>query len=277
MSTNNPYQPPQAEVIKPPGPGQLGDPKSHGIGAGWSWIAQGFGIFKSGVGLWMAMVVVYMILMILLSFIPFINILLGLVTPIFTGGFMIACQRAEREGSFEFTDMFAGFKNQTGPLFMLGLIYIGMATVIMLAMGALLVSFGVEEMFTGEPEDLAALGPAVSFMALLSMVMFIPLAMGMWFAPALIVFHQRRPWDAFKLSLSGCMKNMLPFLLYGIIIFVFGILSAIPFGLGYLILIPVIIGSIYVSYRDIFVREGEGEAQDDFKEDDDNGMTTFEG
>ena len=32
--------------------------------------------------------------------------------------------------------------------------------------------------------------------------------------------------------------------------------AAIPFGLGYLVLVPVTIASIYVSYKQIFTEEG---------------------
>lgn len=253
MSTGNPYQTPSAEVVEPSQAGQLSEPQTCSAGAGWTWIKEGFGLFKKSMGLWMGMVVVYMILMAVLSFLPFINFLLGIVAPVFTGGFMVACFRADKEGSFEFGDMFAGFKNQTGPLFILGLIYIGMVILITLIMGVLMFSFGVEEMFAGDPESIESLGAGVMIAVLLAMALFIPLAMGMWFSPALIIFHKMGPWAAFTASLRGCLKNIVPFLIYGIVLFVFGILAAIPFGLGFLILIPVIVGSIYAGYQDVFI------------------------
>ena len=42
---------------------------------------------------------------------------------------------------------------------------------------------------------------------------------------------------------------------YGLVLFVLSIVAAIPFGLGYLVLIPVIFASTYVAYRQIFTYE----------------------
>jgi uncharacterized membrane protein len=78
--------------------------------------------------------------------------------------------------------------------------------------------------------------------------------MGMWFAPPLIVFHEMKPWEAFKRSFNGCMKNIVPFLLYGVILLGLSLVAMIPLGLGMLILGPTVIASIYVSYKQIFLQ-----------------------
>jgi len=44
-----------------------------------------------------------------------------------------------------------------------------------------------------------------------------------------------------------------PFVLYGLVGLVLGIVASIPFGLGWLVLGPVAIASVYVGYRDIFL------------------------
>jgi uncharacterized membrane protein len=61
------------------------------------------------------------------------------------------------------------------------------------------------------------------------------------------------PWAAFKLSFSGCLKNVMPFLWYGIILIPLGFVATIPFGLGWLFLAPILVCSIYAGYRDIFL------------------------
>ena len=48
------------------------------------------------------------------------------------------------------------------------------------------------------------------------------------------------------------MKNIMPFLVYGIAGFVLSIIASIPLFLGWVIFIPVITASIYISYKDIF-------------------------
>jgi uncharacterized membrane protein len=60
--------------------------------------------------------------------------------------------------------------------------------------------------------------------------------------------------DALKQSFSGCLKNIVPGLVYGIIGFVIGIIAFIPLGLGWLVWAPTLVASIYTGYRDIFIR-----------------------
>ena len=80
----------------------------------------------------------------------------------------------------------------------------------------------------------------------------LPLYMALWFAPSLIVFNNLKPLDAMKASFTGCLKNIVPFLFYSIVLLVLCMLAVIPFGLGFLVLGPVIVASIYTGYRDIF-------------------------
>jgi uncharacterized membrane protein len=54
-------------------------------------------------------------------------------------------------------------------------------------------------------------------------------------------------------SFFGCLKNVVPFLVYGLIGLVFAVLASIPVGLGWLVLGPVLIGSLFASYRDIYL------------------------
>ncbi len=55
-----------------------------------------------------------------------------------------------------------------------------------------------------------------------------------------------------KMSFSGCLKNILPFLLYGVVALVMFFIGAIPVGLGLLVVMPVITASMYTAYRDIY-------------------------
>jgi uncharacterized membrane protein len=76
--------------------------------------------------------------------------------------------------------------------------------------------------------------------------------MTIWFAPVLIVLDRLGAVEAMKASFSGCMKNIMPFLIYGVVGFILSILATIPFMLGWFILTPMIIASIYIAYLDIY-------------------------
>ena len=79
--------------------------------------------------------------------------------------------------------------------------------------------------------------------------------MATWFAPALVVFHRLQPLEAMKQSFQGSVRNVVPFLLWGIISTIFGLIAAIPFLLGFLVWGPVIVGSVYAAYRDIYLQQ----------------------
>jgi uncharacterized membrane protein len=83
----------------------------------------------------------------------------------------------------------------------------------------------------------------------------LPLVMAVWFAPALVALHQMGALEAMKQSFFGCLKNVLPFLLYGVILFIAGVIASITVLLGWLILGPVLAASVYTAYRDIYFTE----------------------
>ena len=80
----------------------------------------------------------------------------------------------------------------------------------------------------------------------------VPVAMLLWFAPALVALNGIAPVEALKASWRGSLKNIVPFLIYGVVLFILAIVASLPFMLGWLTLGPVMAASIYTSYRDIY-------------------------
>jgi uncharacterized membrane protein len=222
-------------------------------GQGWAWITDGFDMFKKQPGMWIALVVVLLVIIFVLAFIPILGALATfLLMPVFTGGLMLACQAQQRGSPLEIGHLFAGFKTQTGNLFVLGAIALGGWIVVMIPV-FLIVGAGA---FFGASQGGAAGGITMggSFLIawLLAMALSILLYMALWFAPALVALRGVAPVEAIKQSFLGCLKNIVPFLIYGIIVMVLGIVAAIPLGLGWLVLGPTLVASVYVAYRDIY-------------------------
>jgi len=135
-----------------------------------------------------------------------------------------------------------------------GAIYLVASIVVALVVG-LVTGAGVFALLRGGDPTAGQAAGAVMGMLLAMLVMMalmIPVAMAIWFAPALVVLNGRGAVDAMKESFAGCLKNIVPFLLYGVVLFIASIIAAIPLGLGYLVLGPVMAGSIYAAYRDIY-------------------------
>ena len=87
---------------------------------------------------------------------------------------------------------------------------------------------------------------------LAGLVLGMLLTMATWFAPALVVFERRAPVEAVKASFAASLKNVVAFLLWGIVYIVAAIVASIPFGLGWIVLAPLLMLTAYVSYQDIF-------------------------
>lgn len=234
-------------------------------GNGASWWAEAWRLFVPAVAVWLLIVVIVFVLNLGLAFIPVVGHLASQVLfPVFMGGLMLGCQAVQRGQPLTVNHLFAGFSERAGPLLIVGLLYTGIAIAIVLAVaGVLLVFFGVA-VFAGftklfmhaDPFAVgAALGGilfAVLVGSLLFLLLYLPLLMAIWFAPALVVLRGLEPWAAMKSSFAGCVQNVLPFLVYGLIGIVLAVAASIPLALGWLVVGPLSIASIYTSYRDIF-------------------------
>jgi uncharacterized membrane protein len=82
-------------------------------------------------------------------------------------------------------------------------------------------------------------------------VLWVLLITALWFAAPLVVLRDTPPLDAMKLSLSACFNNFGAFVVLGVLIYVL-IWAMLPAGLGVLVLIPVLAGTLYASYQDVF-------------------------
>lgn len=229
------------------------DGRTVAAGRGWDWIVEGFALFRKQPGLWILTAVVLGVVFIVISMIPVLGSLANaLLFPIFGGGLMLACRDLDQSAKFELADLFAGFKQKTGDLVMVGAFNLFGWVVIFFAVFTV-VGGGV---FMGAMRG-GAPGAGISIASMLIALLLVaglsvPLYMATWFAPALIMLSDLAPMAALKASFFACLRNWIPFLVYGIALFVLCLVAAIPAGLGYLVLIPVLTASVYTAYRDIF-------------------------
>lgn len=222
-------------------------------GQGWTWIADGFGLFKKAPGMWIALVIVLFVILIVLAFIPLLGaVATFLLMPVFLGGLMLGCQVLQGGGGLEVGHLFAGFKQHTGNLFVLGVLNILAGIVVIIPVLVIVGAGTIFAVMRGDAAGVAAMGGSFLLASLVAMALSIPVYMALWFAPALVVLRGLAPVAAVKESFLGCLKNMVPFLIYGIVLLVPSIFATIPFLLGWLVLGPVVIASIYVAYRDIY-------------------------
>jgi hypothetical protein len=195
-----------------------------------------------------------------------------LLVPGFSVGFMAAGRAAERGRPVELGGLFAGFRGNAVAQLQLGAIYVASLAALlgatMLADGGALAQWLLQGR---EPDDemlqsgefLAALGVAAA--------LYVPVMMLYWFAPVLAAWHGMRAPQALFYSFFASLLNWRAFLAYGAATALLtlalplavvlalaaaaggGHSRALPLVFPLLVLLlPILFGSFYASYRDIF-------------------------
>jgi hypothetical protein len=258
----DPYAPPATAdlLVAPQDDGsQAHPPERVGIGRGWGWIADGFRLFGRAPGVWIGIVIIGFVIMMVLSIIPFINILApSLLLPVIAGGLMVGTHRLARGGELEINDLFSCFKTHFGSLVLVGLVYlVGSLIIGGIVIGIMLGGSSYMGMLSGDEQALQDMMQNWELFALAMLVvagLVMPLVAMTWFSPSLIAIHNVPLMRALGWSAVACFKNFLPFLLYGIVMMVLMFVAMVPVFLGLLVMGPVLVATAYTSYRDIFMK-----------------------
>jgi uncharacterized membrane protein len=231
-------------------------------GRGYEWWKCGWQLFTDAPWIWLAITLLFLAIMFGLSLVPFIGqIASTLLYPVLGAGVLLGTAALDRGGKLTVGHLFACFNDKAMPLIIVAVLYFGGWFIVWLAVVAMLigvVGFGtLSALFSSDPGDatlalIAALGVGPMIVVLIGVLLGVPLVMAYWFAPALVVFRGSEPFAAMKASFSACLRNMPPFLVYGLIGIVVGIVATIPLGLGWFVLMPVYAATLYASYKDIF-------------------------
>ena len=231
-------------------------------GRGWAWIVEGWRLFAQAPGIWIVILLIYLGISVVLSFIPFVGgLAYMLLSPVLAGGMLYGAAAQARGESLEIAHLFRGFQDQErmGPLVLLGAIslvgYVLMLLVVVLFMGGGLL-MGATLDSTGAvvpPEAMGGLLAGAGLIALLIILTIgLLITMALFYGIPLVVLGGQNAWPAAQDSVAACWTNMLPLLVFGLIYLVLGVVAIIPFGLGMLVLGPVTVGAVYASYRDVF-------------------------
>ncbi len=271
-----------AEPRPRPGVGATGEvmtgPSRVQPGHGWQWLERGYSLFVEQPWIWIGNVGLLYLINLLLGLLPGIGFIVTLILgPIFLGGLLAGAQTQERGGQLRFGHLFEGFTRRAGDLaavgglYLIGFILIGIAIFVIFMVAGGVSTAELANLSHDSPElAMATMGPMVILALLVLTMLSIPLIMAYWFAPALVMLAGMRPVEAMIASFQGCLKNVMPFLIYGLVIMGVAIGAAILFGLlaGIVpfLAVPILIAlvplsfaamgvvliSIYAGYRDIY-------------------------
>ncbi len=257
----NPYAPPRAAVLEASS-GEAGELILEGRkvapSRGKAWFGEAWELFKRAPGIWILNFILFMVMTLVLAIIPLGSLVSYLLYPVFMAGLMLGCRDLEGGLPLEVAHLFAGFKQNTGNLILVGLLYmVGLiiVTIVAFVPVGILAGFMFAAAGTAASADPSLFAWLIGLGVAFVFTLALPLLMALWFAPALVVFHDVQPMAALKASFAGCLKNLVPFLVYGLIGLLLLIVALIPVGLGLLVVIPLLWVTTYTGYRDIFIRQ----------------------
>jgi hypothetical protein len=263
---DNPYAPPKTHVedlpeVVPSG-GFLREGRGVRSGQGWRWIADAWAMTRGQRLVFIGVLLVLTIVSIAVSFVPLIgSIASAFLSPFLGAGFAFGCDVVRRGGQLEVAHLFAGFERHTGRLLLLGVVALGMYFLIGIVVGLVLAATIGPALFGGSvptPEQLWELRLPLLLAALIGLALLVPMTMALLYVPTLIMLNDAEVFPAVKASFVACLKNVVPFLIWGLAGLAMLLVSSPVILIGPLLVWFLLRVSLYMSYRDIFY-DAQGE------------------
>ncbi|MEO6927893.1 MAG: BPSS1780 family membrane protein, partial [Casimicrobiaceae bacterium] len=168
---------------------------------GVHWCTDGWRLFAAAPGVWIGIIVVWMLINIALSMGGTIGNLASMIlTPILAAGVVLAAHAQDHGAPLKFEQLFAGFSGgRMQPLLMLGVFNLALTLVIAAIVGGVIIAVvgtaGLMQFLATDMLDLGSVDlSAIAFILLaLSPVLLIGFAligMAFWYAPALVCINQ---------------------------------------------------------------------------------------
>lgn len=287
MNDNNPYSPPQSDVTPPPPPASSGEllaePRSLPASAAFQWLTEGWRLAQGNWGVWILILLALFAIKIVIGLIPGIG---GLVSsflePVFMGGLLIGIRSIDGGEHLRFDTLFEGFKQKFAPLLGLGALTFGIMLLIAIVfIGIFFVAGNIDDIHAGTFDPEAIFANIGTGLLAVGVILGLVLMALFWFTTQLVSLNDVPVFQSLGISFKGCLRNPLALLLYIITV---GLLIALIFGFpmglmftqisalsqgnnGFTIILaliwivvamfvlsPVLISSMYTSYKQIFIR-----------------------
>jgi uncharacterized membrane protein len=229
-------------------------PARRGLG----WLAGGWSIFRGRPLVWMGMGAGWIVITLGLVMVPIVGgIAANVLQPVFFASFALAARKQEQGGAVEMSDLFSGFRRPLMPLANLGAILL-LAELAIFALLALLGLPGLSANDQGmvSMADFARELQGKEWIILVGLFLTAIVKGALWFAPAVLAFHEMSTTHAIRWSLFAALSNLGAMALYGLVLTIAMAAAILPWGLGLMIVIPVMVASTYVGYRDVFAETG---------------------
>lgn len=222
-------------------------------GASLAWLAHGWRLFLRDPARWAIIALLFVLILAALGLVPLVGWAISLVgLPVLSAGLLTVADDAAAGRPVRIDGLFDGLRRNAAEHVMLGICYL---------VGGLLTAFIAAAIGSSAALTGALIGPlaaagltvgGVMLATIVFMALWLGLMMALWYAPALIVFHQAEPLAALRHSALACLRNLPAFFVLALCLYVLGWLALLPAGLGMLVLVPVVAGAQHAAWRDTF-------------------------
>lgn len=223
-------------------------------GRGWAWFVDGWRMFARHPTVWLLLGLIFVFLMFVSLLIPVVGqLMFVLASPVLGAGMLYAARESNAARTPRVAHLWEGFRHPSARnrLFVLAAVALAGALATSLLMSLLMrdVMLGM----TGQPG--AAMPDMNADFLLRLLIVLTPqliVAMALAYAVPLVMFRGAAVGAALGSSLAASARNILPLLAFSLVYFAAAIVVSIPFGLGWLLLLPASVGMLYASYRDLY-------------------------
>lgn len=227
-----------------------------------AWYGFGWRTFAQSPGIWIAMMLVLAVIMLILQLVPFIGpLVVSLISPALTGGLMYGAKEAADGRRVEISHVFKGLaeENTRASMLVLGGVMLGLSILFAIVTAIIVGGFIGIGTFGAAGNDangavlaLGAMGLGVLLTFLITVLFTLMTFAVLAFAIPLVMFEQKSPVEAIKSSVNASLKNALPLTVFVIVYLTLAIIAAIPFFLGFIVLVPIATAAVYAGFRDIY-------------------------
>ena len=220
---------------------------------GAAWLMQAFALYRAKPFAWIGMCAGWMVITFGLLIIPFVGgVIANFLQPAFFASFAIAAFRQAAGEPLAMGDLFLGFRRNLRALVNLGAILL----IAEIAIFALMALLGLP-MFppTDKPFTVAEYVEAIKgreWVLVVGFLLTVVVKGAVWFAPPLIAFHDMSTVHAIRWSVYAALSNLGAMMVYGLVLLGLFLLGFIPWALGLVVVIPLMVISTFFGYREIF-------------------------
>ncbi len=223
---------------------------------GAAWLGEAFKLFRGAPMQWMSLCAGWIAMTFALILVPFIGgVIASFLQPVFFASFAIAAFKQTAGERLVMGDLFSGFRRNMRALVNLG----AMLLLAEIAIFALMALLGLPVVSSSDNNftiaEYAEQLKGKEWILATGFILTVVVKGALWFAPPLIAFHGMSTVQAIRWSVYAAISNLGAMIVYGAALTGAFLAAIVPWGLGLLVVIPLMAISTYIGYREVFETE----------------------